>query len=158
MEVISFFQWLDQSALAEFSKTYGGVFAIVQVVHILAMVLLGGMIITGDLRLLGIIMRDIPSKIVLDNTHKWLRPALIVAIATGSYMTSAIAMKTYHSDFFWAKMYWLLTGLVFVYLIRKPLFKFDHASIKPWIPKLMAVASIVIWFNVAGAGRWIGFS
>jgi len=158
MEVITFFQWLDQSALADFSKAYGGVFAIVQVVHILAMVVLGGMIITGDLRLLGILMRDIPSNSVLENTHKWLRPALAVAIVTGTYMASAIAMKTYHSSFFWAKMYWLMAGLVFVYLIRKPLLKFDHASINPWILKLMAVASITIWFNVAGAGRWIGFS
>ena len=158
MEVITLFQWLDQSALAEFSKAYGGVFAIVQVAHILAMVVLGGMIITGDLRLLGVLMRDIPSNSVLENTHKWLGPALIVAILTGSYMTSAIAMKTYHSSFFWAKMYWLLAGLVFVYLIRRPLFKYDHASINPWILKLMALASITIWLNVAGAGRWIGFS
>ena len=80
MEVITFFQWLDQSALAGFSKAYGGVFAIVQVVHILAMVLLGGMIITGDLRLLGVLMRDIPSESVLENTHKWLRPALTLPL------------------------------------------------------------------------------
>lgn len=158
MEVIAFFQWLDQSALAEFSKAWGGVFAIVQVVHILAMVLLGGMVITCDLRLMGILMRDIPSKSVFENTHKWIAPALTAAIITGSYMTSAIAMKTYHNSFFWAKMYWLLTGIVFIYLIRKPLLKFDHASIQPWLLKLVGCASIVIWFNVAGAGRWIGFS
>jgi hypothetical protein len=158
MELISVFQWLDQSALAEFSKAYGGVFAIVQVAHILAMILLGGMIITGDLRLLGVLMKDIPSESVLESTHKWIAPALIVAIASGSYMTSAIAMKIYHSAFFWSKMSWLAAGLVMVYLIRKPLLKFDHASINPWTIKLMALASITIWFNVAGAGRWIGFS
>ncbi len=158
MELIAFFQWLDQSALAEFSKAYGGVFAIVQVGHILSMVLLGGMIITGDLRLLGVVMRDIPSESVLENTHRWLAPALTVSIITGSYMTSAIAMKIYHSGFFWSKMYWLAAGIVMVYLIRRPLLKFDHASINPWTLRLMAIASITIWFNVAGAGRWIGFS
>ena len=158
MEVLPFFEWVDSSPLAEFSKAYGGVFAIVQVFHILSMIVLGGMVLTGDLRLLGIVLKDVPSEAIIESTHRWISRALIVIVLTGCYMTSAIAIKTYHSYFFWAKMSWLLTGLIFVFAIRRPLFRYDHASISPWTVKLVALASITIWFNVAASGRWIGFS
>jgi hypothetical protein len=37
------------------SKAYGGVFAVVQMFHLLGMSMLGGMVLVGDLRLLNIL-------------------------------------------------------------------------------------------------------
>jgi len=42
--------------------------------------------------------------------------------------------------------------------VRRPLLKFDHASIKPITLRVIAITSIAIWFTVAASGRWIGFS
>ena len=73
-------------------------------------------------------------------------------------MSSAVAIKLYYHEMFWAKMAALAIGVVFVYGIRRPLLKFDHATLNPWVLKTVAVTSITIWFTVAACGRWIGFS
>ena len=158
MSALPFFEWLDTSLLADISKAYGGVFAVVQMFHLLALSLLGGTVLVGDLRLLGVVMKDVPSQVVIDSTQKWFSVALVVLIMSGVFMASAVAMKVYYNEMFWAKMTALATGIVFVYAIRRPLLRFDHASINPWVLRLMALASMTIWFTVAASGRWIGFS
>jgi hypothetical protein len=52
----------------------------------------------------------------------------------------------------------LLTGIIFVFAIKRPLLKEDHATLSPVTLKLVALASMSIWFVVAASGRWIGFS
>jgi hypothetical protein len=158
MSALPFFEWLDASLLADVSKAYGGVFAVVQMFHLLALSLLGGTVLVGDLRLLGVVLKDVPSQVVIDSTQKWFSVALVVIIVSGIFMASAVAMKLYYNEMFWAKMTSLATGIVFVYVIRRPLLRFDHASINPWALRLMAMASMTIWFTVAASGRWIGFS
>ncbi|MCZ6640415.1 MAG: hypothetical protein O7F71_02475 [Gammaproteobacteria bacterium] len=158
MDVFAFFQWLDTSWLASISKAYGGVFAVVQVFHLLAMLMLGGMVIAGDLRLLGVLLKDVPSEVVIENTQKWFNFALVVLLLSGVFMSSAVAIKLYYNSFFWAKMTSLAFGIFFVYTIRRPLLRYDHSTINPWTLRLIAVASMTTWFVVAASGRWIGFS
>jgi len=158
MDLLFLFEWLDTSLLAQISKAYGGVFAVVQMFHLLAMAMLGGMVLIGDLRLLNVLLTNLPSEEVINNTQRWFNVALLVLVISGIFMSSAVAMKLYYNEMFWAKMTSLGFGIVFVYLIRRPLLKFNHDSIKPWVLKLLAVASIIVWFTVAASGRWIGFS
>ncbi|MEJ6516851.1 MAG: DUF6644 family protein [Pseudomonadales bacterium] len=158
MDLLFLFEWIDTSMLAELSKAYGGVFAVVQTFHLGAMVLLGGMILVGDLRLLNIVMADVPAHVVLKNTERWVGYALIVVIFSGIFMMSAVAIKLYYNMFFLSKMVGLFMGVSFFYFIRKPLLNTDHSDLSPWSIKIVAIASILIWFSVAASGRWIGFS
>ena len=158
MEVIAFFEWLDSTPLATVSKAYGGVFAVVQMFHLLALALLGGAVLLADLRLLGLMLRDVPSELIVSSTQRCFNLALLVIVLSGIFMSSAVAMKLYYNEMFWAKMVGLAFGVVFVYGIRMPLLRFAHASINPWALRALAVTSLVVWFTVAASGRWIGFS
>ena len=158
MEVIAFFEWLDASALASISKAYGGVFAVVQMFHLLALALLGGTVLLADLRLLGVLMRDVPSEVVVAEAQRWFNVALVVIVLSGIFMSSAVSMKLYYNEMFWAKMSGLAFGVAFVYGVRQPLLAFAHESINRWARRALAVTSLVVWFTVAAAGRWIGFS
>jgi hypothetical protein len=158
MDLLFLFDWLDTSLLARMSKAYGGVFAVVQMFHLLSMAMLGGMVLVGDLRLLNVLMTSVPSEEVIHNTQKWFSIALVVLVISGVFMSSAVALKLYYNEMFWAKMTSLGIGIVFFYGIRRPLLKFQHDSISPWTLRLLAIASITIWFTVAASGRWIGFS
>ena len=71
MDLYPLFDWLDTSLLADIAKAYGGVFAVVQMFHLLGMSILGGMVLVGDLRLLNVVMKDTPSEVVIESTHKW---------------------------------------------------------------------------------------
>ena len=157
MDLYPFFDWLDTSMLADISKAYGGVFAVVQMFHLLGMSVLGGMVLVGDLRLLNVVMRDTPSEIVIENTHKWFGIGLVTMIISGIFMSSAVSLKLYYNEMFWAKMSALAVGIAFFYLVRRPLLSVPHEGIKPGLMKLMALTSIAIWFTVAASGRWIGF-
>ena len=159
MEIYAFFEWLDTSLLADISKAYGGVFAVVQMFHLLGLALMGGTVLLSDLRLLGVVMTDVPSEVVVENMHRWFGIALIVLVLSGIFMASAVSLKLYYNEAFWAKMTGLALGSLFVYFIRQPLLtRFDHASISPWALRLTAMTSLLIWFTVAASGRWIGFS
>ncbi len=158
MDLLPFFEWLDTSLLADIAKAYGGVFAVVQMFHLLALSLLGGTVLLGDLRLLGVVMKGVPSQVIIENTQKWFTVSLVVLILSGIFMAAAVAMKLYYNEMYWAKMAALAAGIVFVYAIRRPLLRFDHDTINPWAMRLIAVTSMTIWFTVAASGRWIGFS
>ena len=100
-----------------------------------------------------------PSKVVFENAQKLFTIALIVLILSGIFMASAVSLKLYYNEAWWAKMTGLGLGIVFVYFVRKPLFtRFDHDTISPSAIRIAAICSIVIWFTVAASGRWIGFS
>lgn len=158
MELLPFFEWAEASMLGTVGKTYGGVYAIGQSIHLFSLALLGGAVLVTDLRLLGLILRDVPSEVVAENAHRWFKVALVGILATGIFMAAAVAIRMYNNDFFWAKMIALATGIIFVFALKRPLLRGRHDEIAPWVLKSMALASIAIWFSVAATGRWIGFS
>ena len=158
MDLLFIFEWLDASILADMSKAYGGVFAMVQVVHLVALAMLGGAVLVSDLSLLGILLTDVSSESVVNNMDRWFSRALIVIAVSGVFMSSAVAIKLYYNEMFWAKMIGLSFGAAFVYFVRRPLLRHPHQTINVWSIRLIAVSSMIIWFTVAASGRWIGFS
>lgn len=155
-----FFEWTKNSFwFGTIGTTYGSIYATVEAVHLLSMAVIGGTVIATDLRLLGVVFRDIPSETITNGTHKCFRVALIVAIITGIFCAAGVADKVYYMAVFWFKMLALVGGGLFVFFIKQPLLSSrPHSEINPWTLRLMAIASILIWFTVAASGRWIGFS
>ena len=173
MDLVFIFEWLDASLLADISKASAGVFAMVQTVHIASMVMLVGMILLGDLRMLNVLLPNVPSEIIIKNTTKWIFLALLFIVLSGVYEASAIAMKLAHNSFFFAKMAGLTMGVIFILSLRGAVYRrapglvYPEGSsevlpqselVKPWVVKLVAITSLLIWFSVAACGRWIGFS
>ena len=156
--LLAFFEWLEASALGVFMKDLPATFAIVEAVHLMGLALLGGTVLAQDLRLLNVIMRDVPANVVTEQAHRWFKVALCVLVLTGVPMLAAVATKCYHNPFYWTKMIGLAVGVLFVFTLKQPLLRGDHSSLKPVTLKLMAVASMSLWFLVAASGRWIGFS
>jgi hypothetical protein len=158
MNLLPLFQALEEGPIGHFMKDKPATFATVEAVHLLALALLGGAVFGSDLRLLNVIFRDVPSKTVTDAAQKWFNVALVTLLITGFFMLAGVATKCYHNDYYWTKMTALATGILFAYLVRKPLLAGDHSQLKPMTLKLVGLASISVWFIVAASGRWIGFS
>ena len=79
-------------------------------------------------------------------------------VVSGIFMSSAVSLKLYYNEMFWAKMTALAVGVTFVYFVRKPLLSTPHDALRPSVIKLTAITSMAIWFTIAASGRWIGFS
>ena len=158
MDLLSFFTWLDTSWLAELSKANGGVFAVVQMIHLLALTVLGGMVLVQDLRLFGLILQNVELRILVSYTRRWFDAALATSVVSGVFMSSAVAMKLLYNEMFWAKMTALLVGAIFVYVIERPLLRHMGDDLRALTRRLLGASSLMIWFTVAASGRWIGFS
>lgn len=159
-DLFPFFEWLKYSSwIGYLGTTYGSVYATVQAGHLISMAIIGGTVLATDLRLLGVLLKDIPSETITKGTHKCFKYSLIVAIATGIFCAAGVADKVYYMPVFWVKMLALVAGSCFMFFIKQPLLNSrPHQEIEPWTMRLLAVASILVWFTVAATGRWIGFS
>jgi hypothetical protein len=156
--LFAFFEWLEASALGVFVKDQAATFAIIEAVHLMGLTLLGGTVLAQDLRLLNVIMRDVPSNVVTEQAHRWFKVGLWMLLLTGVPMLAGVATKCYHNPFYWTKMIALAVGILFVFTLKQPLLRGDHAALRPTTLKLLALASMSIWTLVAASGRWIGFS
>ena len=153
-----FFEWMETTWFGVIGKTWGAAFAFVQTIHLLSLALLGGAVLAAEGRVLGFLLTDVSSKIVIDRCHVLLVWALVILISTGVFMACGVALKVYYLPVFWYKMLALGAGILFHFYVRRPLFRFDLEKLNPIIVKMSALSSILVWFMVAATGRWIGFS
>jgi Family of unknown function (DUF6644) len=151
------FEWMETTPFGYIGKTWGAAFAVIEAFHLLAMALLGGAVLVSDAQLLGIAFRDQPVAAVQRQAHKMFCYALALMVFTGVFMACGVAMKIYYLDVFWYKMLSLAAGITFVFLIKQPLLK-GNQPVDVWTGRVVATASLMIWFTVAATGRWIGFS
>lgn len=153
-----FFRWMETTWFGQIGQSYGSVFALVQSLHLLSMAGLGGAVIAGDGRLLGLIFRDVPAHAVLGGAHRVFVWSLLVVVITGVFMACGVATKLYYLPVFWFKMLSLAAGTLFYFLLRRPLLQRNLEEVNPVTLRMVALAHILVWFMVAATGRWIGFS
>ena len=156
--LLPLFEWMEVTWFGVIGKTWGGAFAVVQATHLLAMALLGGAVVVSDGRLLGLILRDVPVQIIVDQSHRVFVIGLIIAILSGIFMACGVATKIYYLPVYWFKMLALTVGVLFTFTIRRPLLAAGVENLNRWVIRAVAVASLTVWFTVAATGRWIGFS
>ena len=156
--LLPFFEWMETSLFGHISKTWGAAFAIVEAFHLLGLALLGGAVLLADGRLLNLWFREQPAQQIEQQSQRVFNAGLILLLATGSFMACGVAIKIYYMPVFWFKMLALASGIAFTFGVRRPLLATDFDSINPWTLKLLASASLMVWFSVAATGRWIGFS
>ena len=156
--IFPFFEWMETTWFGIIGKTWGAAFAFVQTIHLLGLALLGGAVLAAEGRILGLLMVDVPAKIIVDRCHTLLFWSLIITVSTGVFMACGVALKIYYLPVFWYKMLALTAGVMFHFLVRRPLLQYDLEAINPIILRMTAVSSILVWFLVAATGRWIGFS
>jgi hypothetical protein len=156
--LLPFFAWMETTWFGVAGKEWGALFAVVQAFHLLAMALLGGAVLVGDGRLLGLVFTEYSADDILLKTHNLFVVSLIIVVLTGVFMACGVALKIYYLSVYWYKMIALVMAVCFVFFIRRPLFKAGIENINAVLVKLMAISSLMLWFTIAAAGRWIGFS
>ncbi len=129
----------------------------IEAVHLLWLCLLGGTVLVVDLRLLGLGLRRQTIAELAGHLRPWLVGAVILMFTTGVPLFLSEAVKCYYSQSFLVKMITLPVALIYTFTVRE-----HEARIGRLDPsartRLAAAVSMLLWFTVAAAGRWIGFS
>jgi hypothetical protein len=152
------FEWMETTLFGYIGQTWGAAFAVVEAFHLLGLALLGGSVLLADGRLLNLWFKDQPALLIEHQSRRVFNAGLVLLLATGIFMACGVAIKIYYLPVFWYKMLALATGIAFVFGIRRPLLAGDLDTLNPWTLKMVAIASLMVWFTVAACGRWIGFS
>jgi hypothetical protein len=67
------------------------------------------------------------------------------------------AIKCYYNDAFWLKITTLPLALVFTFVVRERVATSETLDTSA-LTRAVGAVSLALWFTVAAAGRWIGFS
>jgi uncharacterized membrane protein len=154
---LPFFQWCEATALGHGIKESAWLFPVIEAAHLLGLSALGGTLLVVDLRMLGAGLRSRPIAELAQDVRPWLVGSLAVMIVTGTALFLSESVKCYYSQAFWVKITTIPIALLFTLTVRQRVAMRAGADATV-STRLVALVSIALWFTVAAAGRWIGFS
>ena len=152
-----FFRWCESTLIGRAIADSVWAFPILEAVHLLGLCLLGGALLIVDLRMLGVGLTGQPVSRLARHARPWLIAALVVMVATGIPLFLSEAIKAYYNTSFWVKMSTLPVALGFTFGVRERVARNEGMEPGPRC-KIIGAVSLALWFTVAAAGRWIGFS
>lgn len=155
--MLPFFEWCDASWLGTTVRDSLWAFPVLESIHLLGLSLLGGSLLIVDLRMLGLGLIRQPIAAIAEDARPWLLRALGVMALTGVPLFFSEAVKCYWNPSFRVKMVALPLALAYTFLVKQRVARAATLDTTART-RLAALGSITIWFTVAAAGRWIGFS
>lgn len=128
--------------------------------HLIALAILSGAVLIVDLRLLGLGLVNHSVATIHRAARPWFYLGLLGMLSTGALLILPEALKYYGNDAFWLKLGTLGAALVFAFTIRSPVINGSIRLFRGPRPAVRAVGaiSLLLWFTVTAAGRWVGFS
>ena len=151
------FEWFEASWLGQGVRQSLWLFPVLEAVHLLGLCALGGSLLIVDLRMFGVGLKQQGIAELASRARPWLIGSVVLLIVTGILLGLSEAIKVYYNTSFWVKMWGLLIAVVYTFAIRERIIR-DVTLDTSRRSRLVAAGSLGIWFTVAAAGRWIGFS
>jgi hypothetical protein len=137
-------------------------FPAIETVHLFGVVVLVGAASVLDLRLIGVAFKDYTVSMLAARFLPWIWTGFAVQVVTGILLFSSEATKMYGSDVFRVKMLLIavagLNAFVFHVLAYRSVGKWEQDAVAPLSARFAGTFSILLWFGIVGAGRWIAYS
>jgi hypothetical protein len=156
-----FCETLYQSGFGTMLRESNNAFSVIESVHVLAITLLFGTIAVLDLRMLGVILRQISVSSVARGVLPLTWSGLAVSVVSGFLLFWAEAEKMYANPSFRAKLVLLalaaINALVFHRTIYRSAHEWERQHMSPWRARATAIASLALWSGVIIAGRAIAY-
>jgi hypothetical protein len=157
----SFCQWLEARGWAMSLHQSLWMFPLIETVHLFGIILLVGSTSVLDLRLLGLTMKRESVSRTAGRLLPWAWVGLAVQVTTGFVLFASEATRCWQNSAFRIKMVMLalagLNALIFHVTVYRRVGSWDEAAVTPVGAKLAGGLSILLWFGIVAAGRWIAF-
>lgn len=159
--IITICQWLEQTMVGSSIRESLWLFPIIETIHIFGIILLVGATSILDLRLMGLAFRDESVSKMAGRFIPWALAGFIIQVTTGLLLFSSEATKMYGNLGFQIKMILIvvagLNALIFHSVAYKSVGKWDHDPVAPLSARAAGLISILLWFGIVAAGRWIAY-
>ena len=153
--------WLDQTPLSQAFQSTDWLVPTVQTIHILAVALIIGAVLTINLRLLGWSNLDQPLERVCARFVPFIWWPLLALLATGTIMIIGEPARSLQNPVFQLKMALIAIALVVVGVLqtrvrRSPAFE-TTVMRRRGAAAGIALFSALLWGGIIVAGRWIAY-
>jgi hypothetical protein len=160
-DMLSFCKWLEHTWVGTEVRESLWLFPTIETIHLFGIVLLVGATSALDLRLLGLSMRGQSVSKLAGRLLPWAWAGFAVQIMTGVLLFSSEASKCYINLAFRLKMLMIvlagLNALGFHFTAYRSVHRWDDSARTPIGAKVAGTLSILFWFGIVAAGRWIAF-
>ena len=133
------------------------IFPTIESGHLLGLCALGGTLLIVDLRMLGVGLTNQSLAALARAVHPWLEASLALIVSTGILLFASEAGRVLHTPSFWVKIATLAAAILYTFTVRRRVAERSGADTSR-LTRATATVSLLLWFTVAAAGRWIGFS
>jgi hypothetical protein len=159
--VLTFCQWLEQTGAGTSIRESLWMFPVIETIHIFGIILLVGATSILDLRLMGLTFRDESVSKLAGRFIPWALAGFVIQVLTGSLLFSSEAVKMSSNLGFEIKMGLIiaagLNALIFHSVAYKSVGKWDNNPVGPLSARIAGLVSILLWFGIVTAGRWIAY-
>jgi hypothetical protein len=162
MSLLAFFTWLAQTRASVAMAESIWAFPIVESIHVLTLCLFLGLAAVLDLRLLSLVMRDVPVSHVARRLLPWTTAGFIVMVVSGVLTFLNSPVRYYENIFFRIKIGALLLAGVNVWVFHAGVWlrvtQWDTDARAPRSARFAAGVSLVLWACIVVAGRMIAYN
>jgi uncharacterized membrane protein len=110
---------------------------------------------------MGLTFRDEPVSKLAQRFLPWAWAGFIIQVVTGLLLFSSEATKMYGNIGFDIKMLLILVAginaFVFHEISYRSVGKWDNDPVAPFGARAAGLISILLWFGIVAAGRWIAY-
>jgi|SRR5579872_657183 len=154
--------WIENTSMGRSIHNSEWLFPTIETAHLFGVVILVGAASVLDLRLMGVAFKDYTVSMVAARFLPWIWGGFVVQVVTGVLLFSSEATKMYGSDVFRVKMLLIaaagLNAFVFHMLAYRSIGTWEKDRVAPLSARFAGTFSILLWFGIVGAGRWIAYS
>jgi hypothetical protein len=154
-------KWLEQTTVGSNVRESLWLFPIIETLHIFGIILLVGGTSVLDLRLLGLAFREEPVSKLARQFLPWAWTGFVIQVCTGLLMFASEATKMYGNVAFEIKMVLIVAAgvnaFVFHSLAYQSIGKWEREPVAPISARIAGTLSILFWFAIVSAGRWIAY-
>jgi hypothetical protein len=152
-----FCNWADFSFFGAGVRNSAWLFPCIEIIHLLALGILGGTILIVNARLLGLRFTEEPVAELARDVQPWMYTSLGTVLVSGFFLFSSESLKMYDNPAFRIKMAALVLAIIFSFTLHRKLKRSDERYLAAAWSKWAAVISLVLWSSVGLAGRAIGY-
>jgi len=160
-DVLAACRWLQQTHWATAIRQSSWIFPIIETAHLFGIVILVGATTALDLRLLGVSFQEYSVSAMARPLSRWAWAGFAIQVVSGFLLFASEAAKLYSNVHFLLKMILIVAAganiLFFHHGVYRSVDRWDDSPAAPAAAKLFGVFSILLWFGIVAAGRWIAF-
>ena len=156
-----FCQWLEQTQFSVWLRDAPYPYPVLLIIHVISIALFGGMVVMGNLRVLGLVLRKAPVSQVIGQFRSWKWTGFGILAVTGTLLTVSDPVEYYGNIMFWLSLALLLAAGLNALTFRNGVYRsvadWDAVPIAPVKARRWANVSLLLWVALIFAGRAIAF-